>query len=272
MLDGRTLTGELRLSGVPRSTRGLALVFTKADGTSRRYELPAAGSRDQMPLRIAVPLEGSASPDLRPGRWRVGLDVKAGTRNRVLPVRGHWNDDERGPTLWNPRSPVTGRRYRPVMDRHGNLALTAKAYAPHAEVDRFTVAASTVEITGRRIGKGIRDATGAATVVVRDRASGQERELPATLRRRTFVVSFPLERIASEDASTWSATLHAPGGPPLSLKKRLSDLRDLPGIIRYPAAELPTGARLVAAYAADGVLILSVTAPPPPVDHVEPPA
>lgn len=265
MSDGRTLTGEVTVTGIPSRAQAFALVFTKGDGTVRRHDTeaarPVAGR-----FRIAVPLEGRDSADLRAGRWRVGLAVSAGRDARTLPLRslGFDDDDERGPTLANPRSPVSGRRYRPGADKAGTFILTAKAYAPHAEVDRVTVRDTAVDIAGRLIGKGVRDVSGATTVVLQQTTSGERREVPGRVTKRAFFFSIPGHVLRHDGRRTiWSATLQVKGTAPQALRKRLSDVRDLGEVIRYPAATLPDGTKVVPGYASDGSLELTVTPPPP---------
>ena len=275
VLDGRTLTGLAVVAGL-RSRRAsyLVLVAERTDGASRTIDLgqgvPAGG---RLTIPLAVPLEDETGLDLRRGLWRLRLASRSiGGALRPIPATGTAARDRRAsPTLVNPRSPRTGRRYRPKITAEGDVTVQVVRYPTHAEVERVHVDGAELRVSGRIVGSAKiarRGERGGAVVVLSRPGTKRRQRFPATVTRDGFAVTIPLNRLRFGDSGEWVVRLRIGSAKPLVVRRALTDLRSPAAAHRYPVARVRRRGRVTTTYSDNTALVLRARRLPPQRDAV----
>ena len=271
VLDGRTLTGVAVIHGVrARDCTELLVVATRAEG-GRRVAL--AGTpverNGRLTASVAVPLESPDGLQLRKGEWRVTLAYRTrrGAQRPIPTTAGTLPAGRRSPTVANPRSPGTGRRYRPSIDAAGNLVVKVMRFPTHAEVERVQVRGTELALAGRIIGSAKlarRAARAEVWVVVIRAGGGQRRRFPARVAGGAFTATIPLQRLRFTDDADWVVRLRIGSAKPLVVRRVLTDLREPAAVYQYPVARLRGRRRMTATYGANTALLLQGRRLPPP--------
>ena len=270
VLDGRTLTGLAVIGGVrEKDHSSVLLVANREDGKRRLTSLgPAVLRQGQLTIPLAVPLEGPGGLDLRKGEWRLALAYRtAGGAQRPIPTMGTTLARGRpAPTVWNPRSPGTGRRYRPSVDGDGNLIVKVVRFPTHAEVEDVRLRGTELSLAGRIIGspKLARRAERAGAVLVVVRAGGgQRRRFRARVVDGTFSATIPLHRLRFTEDADWVVRLRIGNAKPLVVRRVLTDLREPAAAHRYRVAQLRGRRRITTTYGEKTALLLQGRRLPP---------
>ena len=270
VLDGRTLTGEVHLRGVkPSDFAALLLVAERAEGGRKTAALDTPVERNGLlSVPLAVPLDSGDGVDLRRGEWRLSVEGRtARGASRPIPTTGTvLPAGRRSPAVWNPRSPVTGRRYRPCADDDGHLLLRVVRFPSHAEVERVQLNGTQLSITGRLVGssKLARRAERGDVVMVLVRVGAkQRRRFPARVTGGHVSALIPLERLRFTEDTEWVIRLRVAKAKPLVVRRVLTDLREPASVHRYPVARLRGRRRITATYNAKNALILQGRRLPP---------
>ena len=271
VLDGRTLTGLAVIGGLREHDRAnVLLVARRSDGKQRTTAIGPPNQRQgQLTIPFAVPLEDAGGLDLRRGEWRLALAYRtAGGAQRPIPTMGTiLARGRRSPAVWNPRSPRTGRRYRPSVDDDGNLLLTVVRFPTHAEVERVRLSGTQLSIEGRIVGspKLARRAERADVAVAVVRVDGtQRRRFPARVSDGTFSASIPLGRLRFTQDAEWVVRLRIGKAKPLVVRRVLTDLREPAAVYRYPVARLRGRRRVTTTYDDKTALLLQCRRLSPP--------
>jgi hypothetical protein len=270
VLDGRTLTAAAVLRGVrAKGCTDLLVVARREEGGRRVASVGMPVARDgHLALSVAVPLEGPGALDLRKGEWRLALEYRTSRGGqRPLPTTATlMPSGRRSPAAWNPRSPGTGRRYRPSVDAQGNLVVRVVRFPTHAEVERVQVADRRVHVSGRIVGaaKLARRAERADVRLVVVSVDGkQRRRFAAQVTGGVFTAAIGLRRLRFTQDTEWVVRLRVGNAKPLVVRRVLSDLRDPAALHRYPVARLRGRRRIATTYTDKGGLLLQGRTLPP---------
>lgn len=270
VLDGRTLTGLAVIHGVRvGDCAAVLLVAERADGGRRVAILGTPVERNgQLTVAVAVPLESADGLELRKGEWRLTLAYRTrrGGQRPIPTTAATLPAGRRSPTVWNPRSPRTGRRYRPSIDAGGNLIVKVMRFPTHAEVEHVQVHGAELSLGGRIIGspKLARRAERAGAVVIVIRAGGgQRRRFPARVAQGSFWATIPLHRLRFTEDADWVVRLRIGNSKPLVVRRVLTDLREPAAAHPYPVARLRGRRRITTTYGDRTALLLQGRRLPP---------
>lgn len=270
VLDGRTLTGLAVIGGLrEKDHSNVLLVASRADGKRRLTAIgPPVVRQGQLTVPLAVPLEGPGGLDLRKGEWRLTLAYRtAGGAQRPIPTMGTTlARGRRSPTVWNPRSPGTGRRYRPSVAGDGTLLVKVMRFPSHAEIEHVQVRGTELSVAGRIIGSPKlaqrAERAGAVLVVIRA-GGGQRRRFPARVAQGSFSGTIPLHRLRFTEDADWVVRLRIGNTKPLVVRRVLTDLREPAAVHRYPIARLRGRRRITTTYGDKAAMLLQDRRLPP---------
>ena len=268
VLDGRTLSGHGVLRGAPplAKERPLSIVLTPAKRFWRgRARLPTMidlrTDGDVAMFRFAAHLEDPDGPALRRGLWRVTLNVRParGSARRVA-LSGELAPDAGGPVRMNPRSPVTGVRYRPGTSDDA-ITLNVSKPPDHAEVDAVIVVERVITVAGRLFGNH-----DAAPSRLRLESSDADsvRRVPVKVQNGGFSAEIPTDAsMVIANGVTWTVAMECDGGPEIRVARILTDVSERNDVFRYPLVVFENGHTVRPAFGASGAFVLRGRIPDP---------